>query len=72
VNPLTDTPVNKLASLQGIYAEIARISVETNKPYVASHGLVRMEINRSAAETDDTLSSNVVYLSRIIARRHCA
>ena len=66
---MTDTPVNKLASAQTIYA---RIAVETNKPYVASHGLVRMEINRSLAETDDTLRSNVVYLSRVIARRHRA
>jgi hypothetical protein len=50
--------------------EFARIAVETNKPYLPSHALVRMEINRSAAETDNTSSSNVAYLRRVIARRH--
>jgi hypothetical protein len=58
--------------LQAIYARIARIAVETNKPYFASQALVRTELNPSATETDNTLSSNVVYLSRILARRRHA
>jgi hypothetical protein len=67
---MTDTPVNKLSGLYALYAEFARIAVKTNKPYLPSRALVRMEINRSAAETDNTSSSNVAYLRRVIARRH--
>jgi hypothetical protein len=69
---MTDTPVNESASLQAIYAKIARIAVETNKPYLASHALVRTELNPSVAEADNTLNSNVVYLDRVIGRRRHA
>jgi hypothetical protein len=69
---MTDTPVNKSASLQAIYAEIARIAAETNKPYLASQALVRTELNPGVAEADNTSNSNIVYLNRVIARRRHA
>jgi hypothetical protein len=61
---MTDTPVNKSASLQAIYVKIARIAVEMNKPYLADQAPVRTELNPSVAEADNTLNSNVVYLNR--------
>ena len=66
---MTDTPVNKSASLQAIYVKIARIAVEMNKPYLAGPALVRTKLNPSVAEANNILNSNVVYLNRVIARR---
>jgi hypothetical protein len=66
---MTHTPVNESASLQAIYAKIARIAVETNKPNLASQALVRTELNPCVAEADNILNSNVVYLNRVISRR---
>jgi hypothetical protein len=54
---MTDTRENTAASLEAIYAKIARFAAETNP------------IDFNAADSGHATSSNVVRLSQVIARR---
>jgi hypothetical protein len=54
---MTDTRESTAASLEAIYAKIARFAAETNP------------IDFNAVDSGHTTSSNIVRLSQVIARR---